>query len=153
MNSIGFSVQQLSIQEFYEICVIRELLEGHATKIAASKLQEQDILELKKSQEKFQILQNKNSVSNLLERHNELDAHLHGLILRCCGNRTIQRIIQNLSDKIQQIRYTATPERLKSSILEHLKIVEKLLDQDAHAASEAMVDHILALKENFHKQW
>jgi DNA-binding GntR family transcriptional regulator len=148
----GFSVQQLSIHEFFEIAIVRELLEGYSTKMAAGKLQEADIRELEKVREEFKRLQEE-SLGGTLEKHNELDAQLHGLILRCCGNLTIQRIIQNLSDKIQQIRFTATPQRLKGSIEEHLRIIDNLLTHDGDAAARAMVDHILALKESFHKQW
>ena len=149
----GFTVQQLSIQEFYEICVVREMLEGYATEIAATKLKNEDLIELERIQKNFEDLQENLLNPDLLAIHNELDAQLHGLILRCCGNGTIQRIIQNLSDKIQQIRFTASLERVKESIFEHLRIIEKLKAQDPNVAKKAMVDHLLALKEKFHKQW
>ena len=149
----GYSVQKFSIQEFFEICVVRELLEGYAAEIAPNKISEQDIEQVKKLRKKFQLLLQKEITDSMIKKQNQLDLELHTLILRLCGNDTITNIILNLREKIQQIRSTGTPERLEKSISEHLRIIECICSGDGSGCKEAMISHLRGVKEDIPKLW
>jgi DNA-binding GntR family transcriptional regulator len=146
----GFSVGQMSIEEFYEICVVREKLEGHAAKLAAQRISEKEARALDKIYEAYKRFSQKEVSITIL---NKFDNQLHQLILQFCGNQTIQRILQGLRDKIRQIRRRAPPPRLQKSVREHLRIIETIKKRDGDGAEKAMIAHLRAMKEDFHKQW
>jgi DNA-binding GntR family transcriptional regulator len=146
----GFSVGQMSIAEFYEIIVVREKLEGHAAKLAAQRISDKEMKALKEIHEAYIRFSQKEVPITTL---NKFDTRLHHLILQACGNQTIQRILQGLRDKIWQIRRKAPPPRMQKSVREHLRIIEAIQGRDGDAAERAMVAHLCAMKEDFHKQW
>ena len=146
----GFSVGQMSIEEIYEVCVVREKLEGHAAKLAAQKISDKEMRALNKIYETYKRFSQKEVSISIL---NKSDDQLHQLILQSCGNQTIQRILQSLRDKIWQIRRRAPPPRLQKSVREHLRIIETIKNRDGCGAEKAMIGHLRAMKEDFHKQW
>lgn len=146
----GFSVGQMSIEEFYEIIVVREKLEGHAAKLTAQRISDKEMKALTKIHEAYKrFSQKKVSIPTL----NKFDDRLHSLILQSCGNQTIQRILQSLRDKIWQIRRKAPLTRVDKSIKEHLRLIEAIQKRDGDEAENAMIDHLRAMKEDFHNQW
>jgi len=148
----GFTVKQLSIKEFNEIGVVREMLEGFAAETAAVNLLKGEMEELTEFMTQFKAFQGATLDEEVLARHNDLDMQLHSLILRVCANRTIERIIHNLRDKIQQIRFIATRERFEKSIREHIEIIKALKNRDPKMSKKTMTEHISALRRDYYKQ-
>jgi len=146
----GFSVGQMSLEEFYEICVVREKLEGHAAKVASQRISPKEMQSLNRIHESYKLFFQKEVPLPMLNR---FDDQLHRLILQACGNGTIQRILLGLQDKIWQIRRRARPPRLQKSVKEHLRIIETIKNRDGYRAEKAMIAHLRAMKEDFHKQW
>lgn len=146
----GFSVRQMSVEEFYEIIVVREKLEGHAARLAAQKISDKEMRALNKIYEAYKSFCQKEVPITIL---NKFDDQLHFLILQSCDNLTIQRILQSLRDKIWQIRRRAPTPRMRKSVMEHLRIIEAIKKRNGDEAEKAMVDHLRAMKEDFHKQW
>lgn len=117
-------VTEVSLEDIKEVLQIRGVLEGLATRIAAKKINKQEIEELDKIITQMSLYINKKH----LKLYCKLDDEFHNLILHICGNKWIIQIRDNLSNLIYRFRIKSlsVPGRLKCSFEEHRKIMESL---------------------------
>lgn len=77
-----------------------------------------------------------------------LNREIHEAIMQAAGNATLAGIYNNLSSRIQRMRYTAhkTPEQWKRAVDEHVRMVDLLRARDGEALAKLMRDHIRGKK-------
>lgn len=143
----GVVVTELSIQNFLEICEVRDLLESHASRIAAEK---GDPLALEKFAEEFSALDVPNPDEETVRRASVVDREFHQFILESAGNRRIVGIISHLNDVINRLRFALTPSRYHESLGEHRRILEALKARNGAEAEAAMHAHIDAVRKSLH---
>jgi DNA-binding GntR family transcriptional regulator len=117
-------VTEISLEDIKEVLQIRGVLEGLAARIAAKKINKQEVEELEKIIAQMSLHVTKEDLSSYCK----VDDEFHNLILHICGNKWIIQIRDNLSNFIYRFRIKSlsVPGRLKCSFEEHRKIMESL---------------------------
>jgi DNA-binding GntR family transcriptional regulator len=117
-------VTEVSFEDIKEVLQIRGVLEGLAARIAAKKINRQEIDELEKIVTQMDLYATKKDLLSYCKLSDEF----HDFILNICGNKRIIQIRDNLSSFIYRFRIKSlsVPGRLKCSFEEHRKIMESL---------------------------
>lgn len=118
------------VSNFYELKMI---LEGHAARLAAKNLTENDLTKMETVNRQIEAASVKKNPGRVLDLHNEF----HEIFLRACGNDKLHAIVQSLDMQFQPYRLIpAMPGRVKGSIRQHTEIIEAFRRKDAARAEE-----------------
>ena len=142
----GTFVTSLSFEDAWEICQIREALEGMAARLAAPKV---NLDELAKIEHVYASLEDALK-SNDYAKTFQADVDLHNFVMETAGNQRIITIISQLNAQIHRVRLAAitSPERNRETFIEHLEIIAALKKRDPVLAEQAMVQHLRKVAEN-----
>jgi len=145
----GTIVNPISLKQGLEVCKIRYLLETYAVEVAASKIDDEIVKDLKTKiatvEARLEICDREQVLPLLFE----MDKELHNAIYDACGNEILKSIINTYSTIIQRIRKANVTwaHREKSSIKEMKAIIEALCCHDPIMAKEAMATHIANIEK------
>jgi DNA-binding GntR family transcriptional regulator len=135
------SVSQSEIDEMIEVVAA---LEATAGELAAVKASEAEIEEIE-----ARTL----AMAKAHERRDEtvyftLNREIHDLIMGSARNSTLAGIYNNLSSRIQRMRYTAhkTPEQWQRAMDEHHRMAQLLRARDGEALGKLMREHLRGKK-------
>ena len=130
-GAIVASISPQDISNFYELKMI---LEGHAARLAAKILTENDLAKMETVNRQIETASvRKKDPGHVLDLHDEF----HEIFLRACGNDKLHAIVQNLVMQFQQFRIIlAMPGRIQGSIRQHEEIIEAFRRKDAARAEE-----------------
>jgi len=145
----GVVVINVSIEDLQEVLQIRRALEGLATSMAAEKIHPEEIAKLEGIIQKMRMIVSKPNPD--VVAYSELNAQLHNLILKVCGNKQLMKICNNLSSSDHRFRIRSlrnNPERLKYSLQEHQSIVDVLKEKDSKQAERLSKKHINNVLKN-----
>ncbi len=133
-------VIEVSPEDVKEVLLIRGVLEGLAARIAAKKINRQEIDELEKIVEQMSLHLTKENLSSYCQ----VDDEFHDLILNICGNKWIIQIRDNLGTFIYRFRIKSlsVPGRFKHSLEEHQAIMESLREHDSAEADRLSQVHM-----------
>jgi len=133
-------VTEVSPEDIKEVLQIRGVLEGLAARIAAKKINRQEIDELESVVTQMSLHVTKENLSYYCK----VDDEFHNLILNICGNKWIIQIRDNLGSFIYRFRIKSlsVPGRLKHSLEEHRKIMESLKKHDSKNADRLSQVHM-----------
>jgi len=133
-------VTEVSLEDVKEVLQIRGVLEGLAARVAAKKINSQEINELEKVVTRMSLHITKKDLSSYCQ----LDDKFHDLILNICGNKWIIQIRDNLGSFIYRFRIKSlsVPGRLKCSFEEHRKIMESLKKHNSEDANRLSQVHM-----------
>jgi DNA-binding GntR family transcriptional regulator len=136
----GTFVRVLEANELEELSELRLLLECHTTRLAASKITDAQLVELRAM---FDQLSAKR-IEDHIPEFTALDTRFHSTIYQVAGNRRIEEILLNLKDQIVWVRaVTATlPGRVSQSLVEMDEVLRAMERRDPDAAATAMARHI-----------
>lgn len=136
----GTFVRGLSDDEITEILETRLVLESYLAGLAARKITEAELVELRAAFSAFGELVS----SDRLDDYLELDLQFHLAVYNAAGNKLIAGILVNLIDKIRWIRRGSanSPARIQDAFVEIQAVLKALEQRDAQAASAAMQAHI-----------
>jgi len=130
-------VTPLDIREIYEI---REQLEGHAVRVAATRLTDADLAALQ------QIVETTRRAMAAGDNRAawECDVALHRKFLEATQNRRLITIVATLDDQMHRIRtmWTQTPAWQQDAMAEHEAIVAAVKRRDPDAAEAALRHHL-----------
>lgn len=135
------SVSQSEIEEMIEVVAG---LEATAAEIACRTIEEAEIDAI----EAMTIVMTKAHQRGDNAAYFTLNRQIHEAIMKAARNATLAGIYNNLSSRIQRMRYTAhkTPEQWQRAVDEHLRMVELLRARDGDALGRVMRDHIYGKK-------
>ena len=141
----GAQVSQLKESDVEEIYDVRKVLEGLATEKAASLIEKKDIVQVEELIEKYE-----SSPEKKLEYFLKADIKLHNLIISCCGNRRLIKILRSLHNFVESFRVLDAQydRRLKQANREHKAIIRALLKKDAATARSLIEQHIENAKKH-----
>ena len=133
-------VTEVSPEDIKEVLQIRGVLEGLAARIAAKKINRQEIDELESVVTQMSLHVTKENLSYYCK----VDDEFHNLILNICGNKWIIQIRDNLGSFIYRFRIKSLSVlgRLKHSLEEHRKIMEALKKHDSAEADKLSQIHM-----------
>ena len=151
---VGARVVSLSHAELIELYEIRESLEGMACRLAAERMSDTEIEELRRvlgTHERDEAFQ-----AGVGYYQQEGDFDFHYRIIQGSGNRTLAKL---LCDELYQlvrmyrIQFSATPNRPHQAFAEHHRILDAIADRDGELAELLMRRHIAASKRNVERHF
>lgn len=146
---IGARVVSLSHKELIELYEIRESLEGLACRLAAERMTEEQIAQLREvlaTHERDAAFQ-----AGIDYFQQEGDYDFHYKIIQGSNN---QMLVKLLGEELYQlvrmyrIQHSSTPNRPQQAFKEHHKILDAIADGDGELAELLMRRHIAASRRN-----
>ncbi len=132
----GAFVKNCTKEEVIEILILREVLEGVAARLATLQMSDGLIEKLETLFKDFQ----KGSID-----YAQADEQFHSEIIQASGSTRLVGLVNNLTDSLQMLDMRAvsfrSPERIKESLAEHLKIIDAFRARDAVMAENLTREH------------
>lgn len=157
----GTYVREFTVQEYADLCELRNLIEPYAAARAAERINDQQLTVLEDSCDRFEILEQQ--VPSTTDPHELWKIHrqiideeriFHGTILAAAANSLLTSLSQSLR-LLAQVRHNFAGKTLdpKPNVaLEHRGIVEVLRLHDPDLARSRMFDHLHAGREEFERR-
>jgi len=145
----GAVVRRVTKQDVKEVCQVRRALECEATRSACGRIDLEELESLAKALRRLANAKMSRAAS-FVAKARQLDTRLHDLISESCGNSFLAKELNRLKVLFRAFRDVSYQRhearndrrRLADEALEHLAVVEALLDGDRKEASRAMGRHI-----------
>lgn len=136
----GWKVYSLSLKDIHDIFEIKSVLEGLVAHKAAKCTDKILRKELKETLKKMRKAADEKDTNSWIY----LDQDLHHLIFMMADNDRALRFIESLNDQWNRLRvgFSARTGRIERSIIEHEKIVNAILEEDADRAEKEMINHL-----------
>ncbi|MBF9036814.1 FCD domain-containing protein [Rhodobacterales bacterium HKCCE2091] len=148
-GSRGLQVKQMRIEEYMDALQIRLLLEPPVARLAAGKVPQAEIAELRSRLERL-LQGGQGEAERDLVRG--LDEGLHGGLARAVGNPQLAQMIQTLRRQTQMFDLRAMPERIEDTCHEHLRILAAVEAGDGAEAEAAMAEHLQCVQDSIIKR-
>lgn len=136
----GVVVLELTKADIREISGIRQVLEGYAAKLAASRLTQQDLDKLAQIVERTERALEKGDRAEVAR----LNSEFHGIINRAAGSKRLLKLINSFRQHFfnTKIAEYFTDEELRYSIEGHWRILNALKARDGEAADREVREHL-----------
>lgn len=136
----GAHVADLSAKDIMDVLEVRSTLDGLATTLAASRITEEELKELKHVQAQFVNYVEKDNLQGSIKK----DVEFHELIYRASRNEKLIQIANNLREQVQRFRviYLKDFSNTREIIREHSEIVEAISRKDVDTAQKVAQRHI-----------
>jgi len=137
-EATGFVVDLMPESLDHELLQVRRLLEPAATAIAASRITDRQLAEIR------ECLERTETASSMDDRF-EADVRFHYLIVEASGNRTLASLNQSLSSRtlrLQRWRAATEPTVFARAATEHEAIYQALVARDGELARAVEIIHI-----------
>jgi len=145
----GAHVADLSVKDIMDVLEVRACLDGLATSLAANRITQDEIKELRHIHMQF---------INYIERDNlqgsiKKDVEFHDVIYRSSRNERLIQITSNLREQVQRFRviYLKDYSNTRDIINEHTEIIDALVAKDPVKAQEVAHKHIKKQEETIIK--
>ena len=142
----------LHADQINELFDARKIIEGGITRLACERLTDAQIARLRANVEEARaaLANNDHAAIRLL------DIELHQTIIDACDNAYLQKVANSISLLARKSRTITTviPSILQSTLQDHERIVQALVQRDPARASEAMYEHLAHVQAhyNHHQQ-
>ena len=151
---VGARVVSLNHSELIELYEIRESLEGMACRLAAERMSQAEIDELRHVLDTHERDEAFQAGNGYYQQEGDFDFHYR--IIQGSGNRTLTQML--CSDRYQLVRmyriqFSATPNRPRQAFAEHHRILDAIADRDGELAELLMRRHIGASKRNIERHY
>lgn len=150
----GARVVSLSPVELLELYEIRESLEGMACRLAAERMTEAQIDELRQVLDTHERDEAFKAGRGYYQQEGDFDFHYR--IIQGSGNRTLSNLLCNelyQLVRMYRIQFSATPNRPRQAFAEHHRILDAIADRDGELAELLMRRHIAASKRNVERHY
>lgn len=151
---VGARVVALNAAELIELYEIRESLEGMACRLAAERMSDQQIGELRRvldTHERDAAFQ-----AGVGYYQQEGDYDFHYRIIQGAGNSTLTKMLCGelyQLVRMYRIQFSATPNRPRQAFAEHHRILDAIAERDGELAELLMRRHIGASKRNIERHF
>ena len=136
----GAHVAKLSVKDIMDVLEVRASLDGLATSLAAERITEDELKELKHVQNQFDNYVEKDNLPGIIKK----DVEFHDIIYNASKNDRLIQIVNNLREQVYRFRviYLKDFSSTKEVIREHMEIYRAIMHKDPNAAREAAERHI-----------
>lgn len=145
----GAHVADLSVKDIMDVLEVRATLDGLASHLAASRITDEELKELKHIQIQF----NKHVKKDNLQGSIKKDVEFHEIIYCSSRNDKLIQIVNNLREQVHRFRviylkdYSSGREILK----EHEEIIDAMEKKDSDMARKVAIEHIKNQQETIVK--
>ncbi len=137
-------VKAIGMEEYFELIHLRSLLEREATALAAGKIAESALSDLRR---RITAMAAHGIPSS--EMHWQIDDELHEMIAHASGNRWLARMINDVRRRVRMCNVDRLPKRFHETCEEHIAILDALEAGDSDRASECMKAHLDRVLQGF----
>ncbi len=136
----GVVVVELTKRDIQEISGIRQVLEGYAAKLAATRLTEQEMDRLAQIVERTEKALQRGDRAEVAA----LNAEFHGIINRASGSKRLLKLINGFRQYFFNTKVAEyfTDDELRQSIEGHWRILKALRARDGEAADREVREHL-----------
>ena len=136
----GAEVAQITEKNLRDVLEVRRALDALAVELACERITEDELAELKKACENFELETKRGNANQVAQA----DVELHDIILKASGNERLMQMISKLSQQMYRYRleYVKDEANYKRLIAEHRVIYEAIRDRDRQTGAEAIKNHI-----------
>lgn len=141
----GAHVAEVSVKDIMDVLEVRASMDGLATSLAAQRITDDEIKELKHIFSQFVSNVEKENVNGTIKK----DVEFHEVIYRASRNDKLLQISNSLREQVQRFRviYLKGFGSTKEVIKEHEQIVEAIVTGNAENALKVAYDHITKQEE------
>lgn len=141
----GAYASQISTEDMVEILEVRQNMEGLAAFFAASRMQPEQLTELKEISEHYNAAVQSGDMEEMIKH----DTRFHRIIVESCNNKILVQMIEQLQELVLRFRYIYYDNfrRAENMPEEHQLILDAIESGNAEAARNAADVHIDRLKE------
>lgn len=140
----GVFVTRVDIRDLASLSEVREVLEGHAARLAAERATEDD-------QHELAALIDECRRKSDLDRRGliDLDQRIHRCVYRCTHNGFLEATLDEYYVLALRIWFLALDrvERLDEAVREHRELLEAIRDRDGERAESAMRRHVQGFEQ------
>ncbi|HKP19743.1 MAG TPA: GntR family transcriptional regulator [Gaiellaceae bacterium] len=140
----GVFVTTVNIRDLASLSEVREVLEGHAARLAAERATEED-------QRELAALIDECGRKDALDRPGliDLDQRIHRHVYRCTHNGFLEATLDEYYVLALRIWFLALERvaRLDEAVREHQELLEAIRDRDADRAEQAMRRHVQGFEQ------
>ena len=136
----GYSVRRVDIGEIHELYDTRLVLELAVIKIVSTNGMDESV----RSSLARRWQQLYDALPDMAEEAALEDEHFHEVLAQAAQNRVMERILKDIDRQIHFVRLSdiTDPERLKTTCLDHLAILDAIDRRDYEAAASAIQRNI-----------
>ena len=145
----GAYASDVSTEDMVEILEVRQIMEGLAAELAASRVQEVQLDQLREAEERY----NAAVASGDTEQMIKYDSQFHKMIVEASNNKTLMQLIEPLQEMALRFRYLYYHDlnRAMNMPHEHDEIIDAIAIGDQEQAKLAASMHIKRLKDAVEK--
>lgn len=150
----GARVVALSTAELLELYEIRESLEGMACRLAAERMSDEEIADLRNVLDTHANDPQFQAGRDYYQQEGDYDFHYR--IIQGSGNRTLSNLLCNelyQLVRMYRIQFSSTPNRPQQAFTEHQRILEAIANRDGELAELLMRRHIAASRKNVERHY
>lgn len=142
----GAYVSGMSLKDAIDVFEIRESLEGLAAGLAAERITEEELINLKKVFDDMGSAVVRNDLKTLIKK----DAEFHQIMFTASRNERLAQTINTLREHIERFRAQSfsNPARVSTFLTEHKKIYDALISRNAEKSEALARDHIRRSENN-----
>lgn len=136
----GAHVAELSVKNIMDVLEVRSSLDGLATSLAAERMRDEDLKDLKHVLSQFANYVEKGNLQGSIKK----DVEFHDIIYSSSRNDKLIQIVNNLREQVQRFRviYMKDFGSTKDIVKEHIEIIEAIESKDAELAKKVAEKHI-----------
>lgn len=141
----GAHVAEVSVKDIMDVLEVRASLDGLATLLAAERMTEDEIKELKHVYGQFANYVEKENLQGSIKK----DVEFHDIIYRSSRNDKLQQISSNLREQVQRFRviYLKGYNNPKNIVAEHMEIIDAITSKNGEKARTVAQEHIKRQEE------
>lgn len=139
LEGLGFAIDLLQEESILQVVEVRRLLEPVATSLAAARITDPSLDELR------ELLETMEGTGSDVERQVHLDATFHSTIFAATRNQTLRSILDGLSSRTLRARIwrgVVEADALQRTAREHRAIYEALVERNSRLAEATALVHI-----------
>lgn len=151
---VGARVVSLSHAELIELYEIRESLEGMACRLAAERMTQAEIDDLRAVLETHERDAAFQAGVGYYQQEGDFDFHYR--IIQGSGNQTLTRMLCGelyQLVRMYRLQFSSVPNRPRQAFAEHHRILDAIADRDDELAELLMRRHIGASKRNIERHY
>jgi GntR family transcriptional regulator, rspAB operon transcriptional repressor len=142
----GYLVKGIEPGDVYDVYLLRKVVEGAATEIAATKISEERLTALRAARPA--------QVTTMNLDHDEYSHDFHGTIVRASGSKRLVAVFEDIYNDVRRLQYAGIGNPRPDLIYqEHLAILEALTERDGTSARRLMEQHIDAIRARALESW
>ena len=146
----GAYASDISAKDMVDVLEVRQDLEGMAAGLAAQKIAEGDILQLKDMTRRYKEAVEAGDIEEIIKQ----DEDFHKYIVGLSDNKTLIKMVSQVQELALRFRYIYYDDfsRFKNQPTEHQAIVDAIVSGDVNSARVNAEEHLARLKDFVRKE-